>query len=442
MALNYLVNITRTYGISLRIMRKKIKDFKDSDVFCPAPFTHFFIHSNETPKPCCAAEVYETWNTPGVVRGLRDEWESYHYTELRQAMFDGKKSKICKRCYDTEETGGRSDRNMMMKKYMNISPDLELDIEIGNEFGGPLDLDLRPGNLCNLQCRMCGPASSSQYNREVKKDKNLLNFIEPFNEDNQSIWSSNRNLEFLLENMDKGSKGIKFLGGEPTIMPEVDKIMDYLIEHDTTDVQLSFTSNLTNSNKKFLDKISNFKSVLLHFSMDGVDETLEYIRYPAKWYSLQKNLAKITKLPNVEQDVVLSFTLQAYNLCNLKDTLRWATQQNKSQENYKLHLQAENLTHPSHFSYKSLPKDFRDKIALDIMNSDEINQPGMNDHNNTKSQLEFILNDNEEYDMTKFADITFRLDQSRGQHVKDYIPELWTVLEPYYNESEKQFRRK
>ena len=46
--------------------------------------------------------------------------------------------------------------------------------------------------------------------------------------------------------------------------------------------------------------------------MDGVDKTLEYIRHP-NWYSLQKNLAKISKLPNVEQRIDMSFTLQAYN---------------------------------------------------------------------------------------------------------------------------------
>jgi organic radical activating enzyme len=421
--------------------KMKIKDFKDSKVFCPAPFVHFFVHSSDVPKPCCAAEIYETWKTPKVVRGLRDEWESYHYTELRQKMINGEKSEICKRCYSGEETGGISDRTNFIDQYMRVAPDLEIDIEKGNEYGSPLDLDLRPGNLCNLQCRMCGPASSSQYNKEIKKNTKLINFIDPFDEDFESVWASERNLKFLLENIDKGIRRIKFLGGEPTIMPEVDRIMDYLIENKKTDIQLFFTSNMTNSNKKFLDKISQFESVMFNLSMDGIDKTLEYIRHPVNWYSLQKNIAKIAQLPNVEQRIDMSFTLQAYNLANLKETMEWAVEYNKKQENCKIYVSPENLTHPARFSYRSLPKKFRDNIVTDIINSDVFNHPDSNLTRKIKSRLEFILNDDEEYNIMDFAEATFRLDWSRQQHIKDYIPKLWEVLEPYYNVAKKRYLR-
>lgn len=429
--------------------KMKIKDFKDSKVFCPAPFVHFFVHSSDVPKPCCAAEIYDTWKTPKVVRGLRDEWESYHYTELRQAMIDGKKSDICKRCYAGEETGGISDRINMFDQYMRITPDLEINIENGNEYGSPLDLDLRPGNLCNLQCRMCGPASSSQFNKEVKKNTKLINFIEPFDEEFESVWASNRNLEFLLENIDKGIKRIKFLGGEPTIMPEVDRIMDYLIEHNKTDIQLFFTSNLTNTNNKFLDKISQFESVMFNLSMDGVGKTLEYIRYPVNWYSLQKNLSKIAQLPNVVRRIDISFTLQAYNLHNLKDTLTWVAEYNErasksspKSTKSRLCISPENLTHPSHFSYRSLPKNYRDNIIRDIMSSDVYQHHEHHVTHKLQSRLEFILNDDEEYNMFNFADATFRLDWSRQQHIKDSIPELWEVIEPYYNAAKRRYVRK
>lgn len=421
--------------------KMKIKDFKNSKVFCPAPFVHFFVHSSDVPKPCCAAEIYETWKTPKVVRGLRDEWESYHYTELRQKMIDGEKSEICKRCYSGEETGGISDRTNFINQYMRVAPDLEIDIEKGNEYGSPLDLDLRPGNLCNLQCRMCGPASSSQYNKEIKKNTKLINFIDPFDEDFESVWASDRNLKFLLENIDKGIRRIKFLGGEPTIMPEVDRIMDYLIENNKTDIQLFFTSNMTNSNKKFLDKISQFESVMFNLSMDGIDKTLEYIRHPVNWYSLQKNIAKIAQLPNVEQRIDMSFTLQAYNLCNMKDTMEWAVAQNQRQEDYKVYFSPENLTHPARFSYRSLPRDFRNKVILDAMASDAFSHPDTHVTHKAKSRFEYILDDNEEYDMMDFAEATFRLDWSRQQHIKDYIPELWEVIEPYYNAAKKRYTR-
>ena len=41
--------------------------------------------------------------------------------QLRQAMIDGKKSEICKRCYAGEETGGISDRTNILDQYMRVA---------------------------------------------------------------------------------------------------------------------------------------------------------------------------------------------------------------------------------------------------------------------------------------------------------------------------------
>ena len=412
-------------------LQYKIQDFQKSKVFCPAPFVHFYVHSTERPKPCCNAHDYNIWKEKRVVRGLRDEWESYHYTDLRKRMIEGKSSEICKRCYDAESHGGNSDRLNFMKKYMELSPTLDINVETGNEYNTPLDLDLRPGNLCNLQCRMCGPATSSQLNKEVKNNQSLLgSVISTFNEENESIWTSDRNLNFLLENIDKG-KYIKFLGGEPTIMPEVDRIIDILIERGKTDIDLFFTTNLTNTNKNFLDKISNFKTILLNVSMDGIDKALEYIRHPVKWYSLQKNLIKISQLSNVDKTIPISYTLQAYNIFDLEHTIRWAYNRNKENE-VKVYVDPGILVHPKYLSYNVLPKDVRDKAVENILKMPELQEQ---DRSNTiRARVEYILNDETKGDLKLFANATKRFDISRKQHIKDYIPELWEVIEKDYND--------
>ena len=38
-------------------------------------------------------------------------------------------------------------------------------------------------------------------------------------------------------------------------MPEVDRMLDILIEKNLTHVPLHFTTNCTNNNKRFIDKI-------------------------------------------------------------------------------------------------------------------------------------------------------------------------------------------
>lgn len=412
---------------------KRLKDFKDSKVFCPAPFVHYFVHSSDVPKPCCAAEIYDTWEMPGVVRGLRDEWESHHYTKLRDAMFNDEKSEICKRCYDIEDAGGKSDRLMFMNSYMNTNSELELNLNTGNEFNGPLDLDLRPGNLCNLQCRMCSPASSSQLNKEVQKNKELLKFLPEFNEENESIWTSDRNLDFLLSNIEKGIKRIKFLGGEPTIMPDVERILDYLIDNNKTDVRLSFTSNMTNANSRFLNKISKFKEVGYTASLDGIGKSLEYIRHPVNWEKTLENINTIASIDNVSQKIDMSFTLQAYNFTRIKETIEWIVDYNSKQDKCKIHLQVLNLTHPQYHSYRSLPKYIRRRVIKDIMSSDAFNHPDIQ-QTNLKYCLEIISADEEFNGIWKLANVTKRFDKARNQHIKDYIPELWEIMQEEYND--------
>ena len=51
--------------------------------------------------------------------------------------------------------------------------DVELDIQHGNTTKGPLFLDYRPSNLCNLKCRMCVPNASSQITKEFQENPEM-----------------------------------------------------------------------------------------------------------------------------------------------------------------------------------------------------------------------------------------------------------------------------
>ena len=44
---------------------------------------------------------------------------------------------------------------------------LEFDVVKGNKHGKPLDIDLRPSNLCNLKCRSCNTVWSTEIQKEV-----------------------------------------------------------------------------------------------------------------------------------------------------------------------------------------------------------------------------------------------------------------------------------
>ena len=412
----------------------------NSDVFCILPFVHMYIHSSEKPKVCCTFEQHELNDTIEEKLDLSKIWSSDYYKSIRQDILENKKIKGCSRCYNSERNNGSSDRVTYNKRYKELINDgyvenLVLDVDYGTQFKTPLDLDLRPGNLCNLQCRMCGPSSSSQINKEFKKMPKTFGF-EPFNENFQSSWADRKNLDFILQNINKGRR-IKFLGGEPTLMPEVFDIMDILIETGNTDVELAFTSNLTNVNKKFLDAIEKFDIVDINISMDGVGKTLEYIRHPIKWEQIQKNIITYSKIKGVASKTnrfSVQFTMQAYNIHNILDTLHWMKKINESGElgDKKLNFSPEVLYYPSFFKYNMLPLTYREKHLTKILKNAILKEDFASYHQKTSQRLEIMLEDKSELDPEPFIKHTVWYDLSRKQHMKDYLPELWEIFKDDY----------
>lgn len=419
---------------------------ESNDTFCILPFVHMYIHSSEKPKICCTYEQHGLNDELNKKLNLKDLWESEYYQDVRQRMLSGKRVKECSRCYNAERNGGRSDRIVYNNRYRKkikdgtIKSDLKLNVHTGTQYNTPLDLDLRPGNLCNLQCRMCGPSSSTQINKEFKKMPKSF-FFQSFNEDFQTTWATKENLNFILKNADIGDR-IKFLGGEPTLMPEVFDILQKLIDNNMTDVALSFTSNLTNVNKKFLDVIEKFSNVDVNISMDGVGKTLEYIRHPIKFDQIQKNIIRYSEIGGVcskSKAFDIQFTMQAYNIHNILDTLRWMKKTNESGNlnGKELIFSPEILYYPNFFKYDCLPKDYRDRHIQRVLLNPIVNEYFVQKHDKTVQRLEIMLEDKNEQDPEPFLKHTIYYDISRNQCMKDYLPELWLHYGSLYNEIKK-----
>ena len=102
---------------------------------------------------------------------------------------------------------------------------------------------------------MCHPRQSSQFEKELKKHSQIAEKYFPNWEsgyqltNNKAVDPSNVvNFDWLFS---KNIVKIKLLGGEPTIMPEVQKALEYLINIGNTDTKIHITSNGTNANPKF-----------------------------------------------------------------------------------------------------------------------------------------------------------------------------------------------
>ena len=369
--------------------------------YCMAPFVHAYVMTGEaSERVCCVAKPH----CDSVETNLKKRWSSIDYQKIRQQMLSDTPSdyikNICSNCINVEEAGDESDRQRFNKTYNHIA----VNTTTGNEFKTPLDLDLRPSNLCNLQCRMCVSTSSSQIEKEIQKHGEILWFMGPEHVKINEL--DEKNINFLLSNIEH-SKRIKFLGGEPTIMREVHSMLDIMIDRNIVDIPIHFTTNLTNANPTFLKKLEKFSNISFNYSIDGTGKTLEYIRHPVNWDLIQQNI-KIYE--NFTSNSSISFTLQAYNLHNLKEFIDWS-----SSVNVKMRINL--VEQPEWDSVFVLPIDYRIRYLKEI---------------NTNITNHLLHNDTK-YSIIDFIRHTKILDKTRKQHIKDYIPEVWELIQEDYN---------
>jgi organic radical activating enzyme len=261
---------------------------------CNAPFTsayYFGLRGNL--GFCCAWEdddqPYYKVHKDGAPE---DFWTSKYAQDIRQQMLDGEWPKGCSGCKWHVERGLQSDIDM----FKTIPVDeKDFDVVYGNTtHKKPVYLDYRPDNLCNLSCIQCSPGNST--------------LIEDFGDNEtwgigKDTWAGS--LKYIKENKDRyheiekfvnenllhqGLLQIKLLGGEPTINAGVQRTLKHLIDKGyAKDIRLKVTTNFTNLNKTY-EMFSHFKEVSITASIDGAGKTYEYVRHPAKWRVVKKNL--------------------------------------------------------------------------------------------------------------------------------------------------------
>lgn len=402
------------------------KDSADTSNFCVAPFVHMYVHGNEGQRVCCMS-TEQNLVTDSTELDLKKRWSNDYYKEFRKKFLRNERPDVCVKCYDLEKAGGKSDRMNFNDTYLKY---IEPDIETGNQYNAPVDLDIRPGNMCNLKCRMCGPISSSQFEKELIENQEMLGpFLGKSAIRKSDVLASEHNIEFLLEAADKGDR-IKFLGGEPTIMPEVDKFLDILIEKEYFDVPLHFTTNCTNNNKRFTDKLSKFNSIAFNYSIDGTDKVVEYIRTPVKFATINTTVPIYNKIARFNKyidspDVEISFTWQAYNFFNLYDTVVWA-------KSHGVTTRPEVLRAPEWDSIRSIPWSIRKPYLEYLINTFETWKDNYSER--VLPPLRHALSDDAEYHPKHLARATKRFDKVRNQHIKDYIPQVWDIIKKDYDD--------
>jgi hypothetical protein len=193
---------------------------------------------------------------------------------------------------------------------------------------------------------MCSPHDSDQLVKlahELPFDNPLLNHLPKNNpEDIDKLL----NLVLQLPNLE----AIRFAGGEPFIMPEVEQFLYKLVEQQRTNINIEFVTNCTSAKPKVIALLEQFDSVELMCSIDGVADTLEYQRYPARWSTVENNFKRMY---NSKCNTRIVPCIGLLNYLDLDRFFAWAAQYPHSLITFN------EIQEPSFLDFRLIPVDLR-----------------------------------------------------------------------------------
>lgn len=255
------------------------------------------------------------------------------------------------RCYYTEKIYPDSRRLSYLGKYgINKDSDVERFLNEAHDIDY---YDIRLGNVCNLQCLMCGSGFSNQLYEEslhrarsdhavidggleirrvdgkIVFDKDLEKEIFDWANDDFFNNLERRVVEDLKQNP---NKLITFymIGGEPLLNAPHLRFLERLVELGISkNIRLEYNTNLTVVTDSIIELWSKFNYMTMAISIDDIEDRYEYVRYPAKWSKILTNLEAmsqaIKKYPDVFGTVnvvaVINF-FTAYKFHELEETVK------------------------------------------------------------------------------------------------------------------------
>jgi len=429
-------------------------------------------------------------------------------------MFKGKKVFECSHCYQIEETTINSHRiNSNSRWESELGPLFHELVTASSHrefavFALPVYLQLIPGNLCNLKCRICFPAYSSKIESDNVHSRWALTKYKP-ESDLEGTESKTRSmvgldsLRFVVQGMKKIRRRISGLGdnttenhnpgarkreprrngwrlgngqwhrgydapecesrgvvvaprlpgepwfkdrswvfeellkeperlralyltgGEPMIQMEVEEIIRHLVREEVApEMTLELNTNCTVVKDTMLNKFYNFKRIYIGMSIDAYGPFYEYIRYPAKWHVISKNIERLSNLPADRFTVTAVPILQAYNALNIVELLRYF---DKMGVDYGIEVASE----PWFISLGVLPSRVRLLAARRLRAYVNSDCPTLR-HSHVLSvadAIESVQNNCSKESLQILMLFTNDLDAARGQNFKQVHPELLSMFE-------------
>lgn len=416
---------------------------KQQKNICILPWLHLNIHPSGDVTPCGHTDLSKPFaNVEG--NSVNDILNNDQFKKLRRDFLAGKRPEICSACFNLEDLNIPSARQWHNEIFDHQMKIIDLTKEDGSLPEVQVhSLDVRMSNVCNFSCRGCYPKSSSSWSEDFEKltGKKVQKKLTTVN---------SQTVQELLSRLDQVEK-VYFAGGEPFLMSETYELLEKLKFNNQTDVDLSFSTNLSTlklNNKSIIETLKGFSDVKLYISIDDEGERGEYFRKGLDLRLFCQNLFEVRKLlPEVK--CFATITINIMNVSNLENLIKYLINDlgfNTSEFLYNF------LTVPKELNAQNLPHKMRLEIIkklehleneylqnkLKTLSFDEkvLFKKHLSDYKFLDKVISFLSIDGDESLLKDFFEYTEALDVIRGESFKKLFPELVTLKQvlPYKSE--------
>lgn len=316
---------------------------------------------------CC--EMAKLLNGTNIKTQTLSEFKRHaDVVKIKEEMLAGKEPIECKNCFDREKHGVKTLRNHLNNDWHRYHPNKEFDFKDIVE-----NLELRFGDLCQLQCAMCHPHRS-------KKIRDTVNFIHTQNPElgkkqihflnyDKSIDTSWVEDEAVFEKILNECTDLKRLflnGGEPLLAKTHNQFLNKLINRGISkSVEINYSTNILLVTEEHFDMWSEFKWVNLSLSLDDLYDRNRFIRYPSNWDNVVEALNRIYKNRNKYKNVKIDSIWRTLNSLNFCYTLEFFEFFKNNYPDFRINMRG--IQDPDFLNPIHLPQKIKDEIGKQII---------------------------------------------------------------------------
>lgn len=423
--------------------REIVRDWlcKPGNNFCTMPYAHMAVESDGAVRPCCMGKPLNI-NVSG--KTMNEVFESKERSDFVDSFDRNEQHSSCSVCW--QDPLNKFNTRVKFSSTDEMMPITEAVMNGATPERKLKWLEIKPGNRCNLKCRICGVHNSSMWTKDYHAGNQYMhseldNFEPvPFKEseefkytqkcewiDEPQIWSDIQGLDEVTM--------IHFMGGEPFMVPEHFQLLENLVNDpriDTSKTTIRYNTNGTyRPNDEQIALWRKFLRVIFLVSIDDFGPRFEYQRKLAVWDEVKYNLAKFRSLAREswsEEEGVWKFvaiidpTVSIFNIWNVGEIA-----DEFARLGHTLNIDMNHFVTGGWNDCRILPKSIKEIIT-----------EKHKDHENAwvHQALRYLNQDplpNKLHDVTLFYKNMMYQDARRNERFVDLWPELYHLLTSYVN---------